>query len=103
MVDPITDLYNHAEDEFYFLELNPRLQVEHPTTGIVTGVNLPAAQLRVAMGIPLHRLHDIRQLYGAAPNGASECERLQRRPRPKAHVVAVRITAEKSRPRVQAF
>lgn len=49
-------LYSLESGEWYFLELNPRLQVEHPVTEWTAGVNLPAMQLSVGMGIPLHKM-----------------------------------------------
>nr|XP_015221745.1 PREDICTED: acetyl-CoA carboxylase 2 isoform X3 [Lepisosteus oculatus] len=89
--------YLYSEDgSFHFLELNPRLQVEHPCTEMIADVNLPAAQLQIAMGIPLHRLKDIRVLYGETPWGDSPInfQAPSSPPSPRGHVIAARITSE---------
>ncbi|XP_065065408.1 acetyl-CoA carboxylase-like isoform X1 [Rhopilema esculentum] len=89
-------LYDFETKTVYFLELNPRLQVEHPCTEMITDINLPAAQLQIAMGIPLHRIKDIRVLFGVSPWGNSliDFTATNSQSVPKGHVIAARITAE---------
>jgi acetyl-CoA carboxylase biotin carboxylase subunit len=56
----------YQDGQFYFIEMNTRIQVEHPVTEMVTGIDIVREQLRIASGEPLHYRQDDVQFRGHA-------------------------------------
>ena len=56
----------YEDGRFYFIEMNTRIQVEHPVTEMITGVDLVSAQIRIAAGAPVSMDQDEVRFFGHA-------------------------------------
>jgi len=63
-VGTVEYLYDQDEEKFYFMEMNTRIQVEHPVSEMRTGVDLIAEQIRSASGLKLRRTQSEIKFFG---------------------------------------
>jgi len=85
-------IYDYKEDKFYFMEMNTRIQVEHPVTEWVTGVDLVQQQLKIASGEKLALKQEDIQLKGWAIECRINAENAYKNFMPSAGTVETYIT-----------
>jgi acetyl-CoA carboxylase, biotin carboxylase subunit len=71
-------LFDRDRRSFHFIEMNTRIQVEHPVTEMVTGVDLVREQLRIASGLPIDLARVEREAHGHAIECRINAEDAQR-------------------------
>jgi acetyl/propionyl-CoA carboxylase alpha subunit len=89
--------------QFYFLEMNTRIQVEHPVTEMITGTDLVSMQLTVAAGNPLAMKQEQIQIIGHAIEGRLCAEDAEHQFQPSAGKLDLFRTPEHNHFRVETF
>ncbi|MCS5503834.1 acetyl-CoA carboxylase biotin carboxylase subunit [Lysinibacillus sp. A4] len=85
-------IYDYQEDKFYFMEMNTRIQVEHPVTEMISGVDLVQQQLKIASGEKLPFTQDDIKLNGWAIECRINAENAYKNFMPSAGTVDTYIT-----------
>ncbi|MFB7157441.1 MULTISPECIES: acetyl-CoA carboxylase biotin carboxylase subunit [unclassified Lysinibacillus] len=85
-------IYDYREDKFYFMEMNTRIQVEHPVTEMISGVDLVQQQLKIASGEKLPFTQDDIQLNGWAIECRINAENAYKNFMPSAGTVDTYVT-----------